>query len=378
MRILFVFPFCSPEVNSIAGGPLYLGESGHDVLVITSSYSKSLKGEVRSPESEIIGGTEFFRPYRNSVDIIRKPFKKWRIIANKVAKFKPDVVIGFGDFNYKLPLRISRAFKIPLFFYLEYLRDDKLSPPLRGRTLLKKYLPFLHNFIAEKFICFLARNCSAIMFAYYDDIKHIPKIESYGTKAFYVPWCTETGSEGISVKREHNVGIYIGSLEPFKNSQELVKAIPIILDQSNTVRFIVVGPGAFAVDIKQLAKRYGERLTYTEAVPRSEAMRLIRSVGYGYTPVTDCGLGFIGDCWGTGTPLITTHDLGGFVKSGVDTIVAEDYEDLPRAINDLLNSEENYTNLQQEGLRRYNENYTGRAVGERYLRILRECLAEAD
>ena len=372
MNIVFVFPFCSPAINSISGGPIYLGSTDHNVLVITSRHVDSLKGKVDSPEHETIGGTEFYRPYEQSTDIIRHPFCCWTEISEKLAGFEPEVVICFGEFNYRLAVRISSEFDIPMFLYMEYLRPGKIAFPIRGRTALRKMFPRLHDYLASLFLKYLARRVKAIMFAYYGDRERAASLEKSGVPAIYVPWCAEVGSDPVSVTRERNVGIYIGSLEGFKNAAELVEAIPLILDKTETKRFIVVGPGAYAGKIQELADRYGNRLQYIRSMPREEAMKLVSSAGYGYTPVTDCGLGFIGDCWGHGTPLIATHELDGFLHSGEDTLIANDVEDLPDKINQLLDSEELFEKLSSSGRARFESDYTSRAAGERYLGVVQK------
>jgi len=212
------------------------------------------------------------------------------------------------------------------------------------------------------------------MFSYYGDLNLIEEVEHDCPYVHYVPWCTEMNEVRIEVPRNRNIGIYMGSLEAFKNAGELVSAILLILNQTATEKFIVVGPGSYAPQIKQLAVRFGERLEYIESLSRPEAMRLLRSAGYGYTPVSDCGLGFIGDCWGTGTPLVTTHNLEGFLKKDNDSLIAENVNDLPRVINTLLSSELLYKRIQQGGLRRYESNHTARAVGEKYLAVIREVI----
>jgi glycosyltransferase involved in cell wall biosynthesis len=164
-------------------------------------------------------------------------------------------------------------------------------------------------------------------------------------------------------------------LERFKNAAELVEAIPLILDRSDTECFIVIGPGKYALYIKQLAERYGQRLKYVESVPISDAMCMLQSAGYGYTPVTDCGLGFIGDCWGTGTPLITTHELDGFLHKNIDTLVADGIGNLPKTINTLLKSEDLYERMRQNGRERYLSNHTAQSVAEEYLKVLHEIVA---
>ena len=90
--------------------------------------------------------------------------------------------------------------------------------------------------------------------------------------------------------------------------------------------------------------------------------------------MTDCGLGFIGDCWGTGTPLIVTHELEGFFRKDIDTLVADGIHDLPRTINSLLNSDDLFERMQSDGRDRYMSNYTAQSVGEEYLKVLREVI----
>jgi glycosyltransferase involved in cell wall biosynthesis len=372
MKLLFVFPFCSAKVNSIAGGPIYLGSIGHQVLVITSRHADSLKGKVDAEESERIGETEFFRPFNHSLDLIRNPYMCWDRIQSKLSDFKPDAVICFGEFNYRLPMRISRELGIPMYLYMEYLRPEKIAFPMRGRSYLRRALPFVHDYLARKFMQYLLGNVQAVMYAYFGDQKYAKDVEKKGVPAYYVPWCAEVvgeESEG-EVERERNVGIHIGSLEGFKNAAELVKAIPLILENTGTERFIVVGPGAFAAEIKKLVTHYGDRLQYIESVPRQEALRLIRSATYAYTPVTDCGLGFIGDCWGAGTPLIATHELDGFLRADEDTLIAEDYMDVPNVINQLLSSDDLHERMRDSGRVRYEADYTARAAGERYQAVV--------
>lgn len=371
MNLVFIFPFCSPDVNSISGGPIYIGTTEHNVLIVTAQAANALKGDVTAPPSEFVGDTEFYRPYPHSRDIYADCKACRQDVDKKIRAFNPDIIIGFGEFNFRLPLRLSRELSLPLYLYMEYLRPEKIAIPLRGRSHLCKILPAVHDWLANRYLKYLTKNTEAIMYAYFGDKTLEKKIADYGGQAHYVPWCTEVGVPDEAITRKRKTGIYIGSLEGFKNSAELVKAIPVILDRTDTEQFIVVGPGSYAPQIKQLVEQYGERLIYIESVPREEAMRLICAAGYGYTPVTDCGLGFIGDCWGTGTPLIATHELEGFLEKGVDTIVADGYLDLPRVINALLASDNQFTHYQQHAKARYNKDYTAEAVGKKYLDIFK-------
>lgn len=376
MKILFTAPFWSVEVNSISRGPVYIGSIGHDVLIVTAQASDSLKGKVSAPISEFVGDTEFFRPYASSKELTWNPQARWPEVREKIERFKPDVIVGFGDAFYRLPLRLSRHCDVPLVLFFEYLRLDKFSIPFRGGGKILKWFPNFYRFCSGAFRRYLVSQCSAVMFSYYADRTLIPEVERLCPIVRYVPWCTETDDSLGHEKRDRKTGIYIGSLEAFKNAGELVEAIPIILDQSDTERFIVVGPGEYASHIRRLTEHYSPRLVYTESVPRPEAMRLLRSSGYGYTPVTDCGLGFIGDCWGTGTPLIATHELEGFLHKDVDTLVADGLHNLPQVINSLVNSDDLFNSIRRGGRDRYMSNYTAQSVGEEYLKVLQEVVGD--
>jgi len=373
MKLLFIYPFCSPEINSISGGPLYLGANGHEVLLVTSRVADSLKGRVSAPEQEQFESTEFYRPFAHSRELIDSPFVCWQQLEKKITEFQPDAIFGFGEFNYKLLFRIKNQFEIPLYLYMEYLRQEKIAFPMRGRSIMKRFLPAMHNWFAAQFQKKLSKNVKAIMYAYYGDSVYAEKVASYGAPVHYVPWCNEVYGRTEAVeknsKKDKSTGLYIGSLEEFKNAAELVKAIPIILEQTNTSTFTVVGPGTYAVEIKKLLKQYPNRLFYKESIPRSEAMQMIRNAGYGFTPVKDCGLGFIGDCWSSSIPLISIYDLEGFLNNGVDTLVINNIENLSSSVNNLIKTEALYNSYCEKGLRRYNQNYTAQAVGERYLMV---------
>lgn len=374
MKILFVFHFCSPEINSIAGGPLYLGSQGHDILVVSSRHWDTLKGNVYAPHTEHIEGCEFFRPYPESLKMIHNYRAHWPEVRDKVDEFKPDVVVGFGEFTHALSFKIRKHLNIPLVLFVEYLDLTKVVLPIKGRSLLLKRATWLYKFFAAFYQRLQARHCSAIMFSYYGDHHFIPELEKYCPIVKYVPWCCEVNREESTTQRKSRSGIYIGSLEKFKNAAELVKAIPLILNYTDTEYFTVIGPGDYANKIKTLVKKFGTRLRYIESLPREEALRLIRSAGYGYTPVSDCGLGFIGDCWGNGTPLIATHKLDGFLQAGIDTLVVDGYKELPRIINELIASQELQQHYSDNGKLRYDNHLTAKAVGEKYLETIKQVI----
>jgi len=374
MNILFTAPFWSREINSIAQVPLYLGSQGNSVLIVTAQNADSLKGKVSAPELEHFDGCEFYRPYLHTNDLTWRPQTQFARIKEKCKIFRPDVIVGFGDSFFRLPLQLSKDLNVPLVMFFEYLRLDKFSLPIRGGGRIKTHLPVIYKSLSGIFRRYLIDQCSAVMFSYFGDRDELSKIKKYCPIVQYVPWCTEIEESASELPKERNTGIYIGSLDAFKNAGELVKALPLILMESDCERFTVVGPGEYAPEVRRLVKRFGNRLCYIESMPRSAAISLLHSTGFGYTPVTDCGLGFIGDCWATRTPLIATHDLDGFLNRGHDALIANGVGDLSITINSLLNSNEIFLNLQRNGHQRYLVNYTAQAVGDEYEKVLAKAI----
>jgi glycosyltransferase involved in cell wall biosynthesis len=376
MRLLFIFPFCSKEINSISYGSIFLGNNGHNVLILTSQNAISLKGKVQAPENEILNGTEFFRPYLWSDDMRTKTNYRKREVLEKIHMLDPELIYCFGITNYNLGKSLKKELNIPLIYFLEYIKEQPPFPRIKGQTLLRKLFPYAYNLIAKDFLKKLLLLSDAIMYSYYGEIENAKAIELKEKKPIrYVPWCNE-----VDVKFKNtdiikdNTAIYIGSIEPFKNSEDLIKSIPIILDNVDIEKFVIVGPGSLAENIIDLKEKYGDRIEYYKSMPRLDALQLIAKAKFSFTPVKDCGLGFIGDSWAVKTPLVTLYNLDGFIKDGIDALVINDINKLPKYINNLLSNKEIYRNMQSNGYKRYVNYFSAKAIAEKYLEIGRIVL----
>ena len=65
------------------------------------------------------------------------------------------------------------------------------------------------------------------------------------------------------------------------------------------------------------------------------------------------------------TPLITTHDIRGFLDPGVAWI-HDNPATIRHAVDGLLRDGDRYRALQENGFLRYQENHTPESVGQRY------------
>lgn len=368
INIVFLFHFISVKTNDIIHVPLYLGNvKKQNVIVLSSKSENSLKGVVTAKYREHIGRVEFFRPYEDSGEFRNKPGEKLSLVLNRLAQFCPDVIVCFGEFNYRLAHYLKKKFSVPLVIVMEYLRPDKIYLPyIRGRFYLEKLHIHLRP-LEYSFLFYLLGISNYIIFTYYGD-KKLAKYLSGMFNLSYIPWCTQINQEYNNKKKLQ--GIYVGGLRHFKNSGELFRNIPIILENTLIERFIVVGPGPYEKQINFLKGKYGKRFRYIHSLNRARALKMIQESYFGYTPVKDCGLGFLGDCWGSKTPIITRYSLDGFLNDNLDVLISKNSEEVVENVNKLMRDKDLYKVLQKNGYRRYNNKQTASAVGEQYYRIL--------
>ncbi len=378
LNIVSIYPNLSVKLSSFAQVPVYFGEQGHKTIVITCQQMNAFKGEWSFPEQEMIGGTLFYRPYDNLTEQYDQPPAHYGVLKEKLRDFNPQIIFCSGQGNIKLVRMIKKDFNIPAILLSEYATDPLMVLQVRGTKSLRK---LKLGFILKPFRYFywkkLCRIFDAIMVACFSDKKHLDKLSYFGAKIHYAPWCNQI-PEFKKQPREKGTGIHIGSLQPFKNSQELIKTIPIILEKTPTEKFVVIGPGPIAAGVLRLKQRYGRRIEYIKSLPRQEAISYLARSFYAYTPVTNAGLGFIGDSWGARTPLVATHDVGGFLKNREDTLISEQVMSVDRVISELYDNDQLYNSLIENGYRRYLKHHTKEAVGQNYLSVFSSLIKKED
>jgi hypothetical protein len=120
--------------------------------------------------------------------------------------------------------------------------------------------------------------------------------------------------------------------------------------------------------VRHLHETTSGSVKYIQELPRVEALRLIASSYYAYTPVARGGWGFIGDCWSVRTPITMTHN-DNYVTNEVNAMVAEDYDSLIQNINRLYDEPELYKRLQTKG-NEESEIRSAELVGDKLYQIL--------
>ncbi len=269
------------------------------------------------------------------------PKRRLSKILEIAEDLKPDLIFCDQELNMRLAILIQKSVKKPIVLMVEdagrILGGEFYNSSKTRIAMLLFGIPS-----GPKFWSWLCEKANALITCNPRDQQNLGLLSKHNKPVFYLPWPSYIPKDfEYASTRENGVGIYIGSLYPFKNTQEFEKTLPLILEKSKTKKFVVVGSGPQALMIKKLKDKYGEAISYIDHLPRIEALRLISSSYYAYSPVKIGGWGFIGDCWSMRTPIVMTHN-DNYVINRVNALVAKDENDLVSNINRLYDDTEIY------------------------------------
>lgn len=362
----------SKKYNDMAHVLIYLHKLGIELAVIASRTYTS-KGNIIVPMYEDMNGISIYRIYKDYTEQSSLPVKRYDEIYDIAKKFQPDIIFCSQQQNMFIADKLRRDFNIPIVLFVEFAHEPIKLMRRRWYFGLKPLAYPIANFYWR----WLSKNTKAIITSYIGDKKYLKELSRYGTPVYYVPWCNHIPNEILTRKAKKNFyrGIYVGSLSRWKNTNEFVETLPIILERAPVKEFVVVGPGAGAYVIKELKKRYGERIKYIESLPRLEALRSIQNSFFSYTPVKSGGWGFIGDSWGVKTPLLVTHNHYQF-RNRNDSLVVDELNNIHMFVNQLYDNMGLYRVLQEGGFERYQRDHTAKSVGDKLLNIFKSVLSE--
>jgi hypothetical protein len=321
-----------------------LKEKGTNVMVITGK-SLGLKGEGYLPEYEDMCGVSVHRVFRNIWWAFAFPglgFKKKLELAEQ---FHPDLIFCSLELNIRFATMLQKRLNKPIILLVEdagKIFSGEAYQDFKSNILFR----LLRVPRGKLFWPWLCKKADAIVTCHPRDNQNLEQLSGCGKPVSFVPWPTYIPDDfEPPISRKLDRGVYIGSLFPFKNTQEFEYTLPRIVSETPTKEFIVVGPGPHAEIIKKLEKETSGAVKYIPELPRTEALRLIASSYYAYTPVAKGGWGFIGDCWSVKTPIVMTHN-DDYVTNGVNALVSENADSLIENINRLYNDDILYRKIQ--------------------------------
>jgi glycosyltransferase involved in cell wall biosynthesis len=348
LKVLCIYPGLNKLANDNAFTLIKLQDKGVSLSIIAGQ-SQGLKGSGRLSSYEDMDGVAVYRLFRNPLDIFLFPRSRLRKILQISEQFRPDLIFCSQELNMRLALILKEYLRVPILLLVEdagRIFSGEAYSKVRLRPFMMRLLGIPTG---KKFWNWLDMNASAIVTCHPRDQKLLDRMSETEKPLYYVPWPTHL-PDGFQVpsSRETNRAVYVGSLFPFKNTQEFKSALPRILAETPTEEFFVVGPGPHARIVKQLEKKTQGKVKYIRQLSRINALKLIGSSYYGYTPVRAGGWGFIGDCWSVGTPVVMTHN-DNYVTDFDNALVAEGEDMLIKRINQLYERPDLYDRLQRKG-----------------------------
>jgi len=347
----------SKKFNDNAFMLIRLQDKGMKLAVFTCR-SLGLKGTGRLPFYENMDGIPVHRLFRNPYDTLLFPSRRLKEMLQISKELKPDLIFCSQELNMRLALILQRYLEKPIVLLVEdagRIFSGEAYKNVYATSFIMRMLGFSKGSELWSWLC---KKATVLVTCHPRDQQIFHRLSQYGKPIFYLPWPTYI-PDGFqfSPQKKINRGVYVGSLYPFKNTQEFMWKLPRILKETPTKEFFVVGPGPHAAIIKKLQRKTIGTIKYLPQLPRVEALNLIASSYYGYTPVKKGGWGFIGDCWSVKTPIVMTNN-DAYVSNNVNALVAEDEDALIQNINRLYKEPELYKTLQMKG---YEESRARRA-----------------
>jgi glycosyltransferase involved in cell wall biosynthesis len=350
-------------------------EKGTELAFIAGQSSGARAKSMKLPPYENMDGVPVYRLYKNSNEMLIFPRRRLKEVLEIAKQLNPDLILCHLADNMRLALLLQRHLKIPIVLHVEiaswYLSrrfvDSWKMRTVRRLLGMPTRGPRLWSWLCEK--------ADALITSHPPDRKILNLLSEHGKPVYYLPWPAQV-PEGCKLPptRDRYRGIYAGLLIPFKNTQEFEWILPLILQKTPTKEFVVIGAGAHAVIIKRLQQKFGNAIKYIPRLKtRCDVINFIASSYYAFTPVKEGGWGFLGDCWGTGTPLLMLHNV--FVSKKLSASVAKNGDDLVRKINRLYEDREFYQKLQNIGYDAYRMR-TAEAIGDKLYEIFLKTLEQ--
>jgi glycosyltransferase involved in cell wall biosynthesis len=356
LNVLAIYPGMSERCDN-ANLLIRLAEMKVKLAVI-SSKTVNLKGEGSCPEYEVMAGVPIYRLFKNTLDMFVFPRGKLKACLKIASELKPDLIFCSQEQNLRLAKLLQKNINVPIVLLVE--EASTLSTGERHPSFQFEFLMSLLGIpFGRRFWDWLCKNSSAIITCHPGDNRNLRSLSRFGKPVYYLPWPTHI-PEPIMQETfpKQNRGIYIGSLYPFKNTQVFEELLPRILKETKTEEFLVIGPGPHAKMIQDLQKTSKNKVTYLVGVSRFDALKMIASSYYAFTPVKTGGWGFIGDCWSMKTPIVMCYN-DHYVINGINALVAEKADALIANINRLYDDQNLFSTLQKNGYEESKKRHAG-------------------
>ena len=354
-----------------------LHEKGVNLAFVTSKSLGARGNYARPPVFENTDGFPIYRLYdnfKNFNEIGFFPQRKLDQVLRIAIELKPDLILCHLAENMRLALELQKYLKTPIVLHVEIASNIAESKFVGGLQTRFAHVLMGQPITGHAYWSWLCEKADAIITSEPGDKKLLHSLSKHGKPLFYLPWPAHI-PEDCKLPNSKNTlrAIYAGTLLPNKNTQEFEWIIPLILQKTPTKEFVVIGTGSHEPIIRKLKEKYGSAIVHIPALPRCEILKLIAGSYYAFTPVKEGGWGFLGDCWGTRTPLFMLSNV--FLSKTLDICVAKTKDELVEKINRIYSDSLFYQQIQEAGYNMYNMR-SADAVGDELFSILQRTLEQ--
>lgn len=375
MRLVVILPVITKKLNSISSVFINLKNNHNYNILILTSTSQGLKGKGKNSEYEDMDGVAIHRIFED-IEEIKLAYKQKLSKAIKIVEnFKPDIMLTGTRWTLNFAYEVANKFSIPLILLLEFAQNSVRLCRKREYLGLEFLAPISAKFVWK----YLTKMTSTIITSFIGDQANLGKLSVNSCKVFYVPWCNQLPEEYHlgTIDNKKNQCIFAGELSKITITKEFMKSIPLLLNKTKIEKLVVIGYGPREIYIRKLISEFPSNIEYLGPLPRLEVLKHIEESKIAFQPARSGGWGFIGECWALGTPLFTFGNHYGF-KHKIDSIILNKPEDIIKYTNDLLENNELYSTISNNGKRRYIDNHTGKSVADRFAYIIDDTLTNSN
>ncbi|MFP4039252.1 MAG: glycosyltransferase [Desulfosudaceae bacterium] len=379
MNIIMASNTYRPHVGGVANSVERFVRSyrkkGHAVLVIAPEHEgapENEEGVFRLPALQNYNGSDFS---------VRLPLPSG--LFARINRFKPDIVHSHHPFLIgDTALRVAARWDLPIVFthhtryerYTHYVPGDSRMLRRFSRQLATEYANLCHHVVAPT-----------------QSMARLIKQRGVDTPVSVVPTGLDVRrfarGDGDTFRRQYGIAPdefvvgYVGRLAPEKNLSFLTVAVLGFLKKYPRTRFVVVGGGDSAVEIKRLFHKAGladrllmtGKLTGQSLIDSCQGMDLFvfasrtETQGLALAEVMAAGLPVIA-LKAAGTSDIVRHDENGYLveKKKVKFFLA--------AMSRFMSLDASARKRLSQGARQTSRKYDQDQCAEKMLRLYRECL----
>ncbi len=273
MRIAVLAPFFPPEVGGAENGALRLVQrlgARHRVVVWTASHVRGSNGAAVGIEPTFAVDRHPRFAGGDGLGWQRPPGLPWvranLVVASRVRRFRPDVVLTFYAIPYGLASVSARALGCPVVLSLVGRDVDQARPidkkVMRAMLRAASRLILISRYARDRLEGSIGRrvSCDIIPLG-------VERTVGRGTSAD-----RETVRRRWGIDREAFVVFALQRLSPVKRFDVVIEAMPLVLDRRSDVHLVVGGTGRELDRLRELAARLGvsEHVRFLGFVPDGE------------------------------------------------------------------------------------------------------------